>query len=122
MMTHCLHFPLPPQEKRIKKRTFLRRPDTGSVEKGIMDAMVMDELGDRSRRDNSSRLSDILGSKGGRGKSSYSALAALKLEQRRQQAGRLTTPLTLTGPSGASASDGPRGADQGAAFREVLIT
>ncbi|RUS88913.1 hypothetical protein EGW08_003352 [Elysia chlorotica] len=34
-------------EKRVKKRTFLRRAEHGSIDEGIMDAMVMSELGER---------------------------------------------------------------------------
>ncbi|XP_055871135.1 uncharacterized protein LOC106071924 [Biomphalaria glabrata] len=42
-------------EKRIKKRTFLKRPEHGSVDEGIMDAMVMSELGET----NNSRIKMI---------------------------------------------------------------
>ncbi|GFN88001.1 hypothetical protein PoB_001450700 [Plakobranchus ocellatus] len=48
------------QEKRIKKRTFLRRADHGSIDDNIMDAMVMSELGERK----GSRVAK-LGTRGG---------------------------------------------------------
>ncbi|KAK3766410.1 hypothetical protein RRG08_056084 [Elysia crispata] len=49
------------QEKRVKKRTFLRRAEHGSIDEGIMDAMVMSELGERR----GSRVAK-LGARGGR--------------------------------------------------------
>ncbi|GFS26167.1 Pneumococcal surface protein C [Elysia marginata] len=49
------------QEKRVKKRTFLRRAEHGSIDEGIMDAMVMSELGERK----GSRVTKI-GAKGGK--------------------------------------------------------
>lgn len=35
------------QQKRVKKRTFLKRPEHGSVDDGILDALVMKELGEQ---------------------------------------------------------------------------
>ncbi|KAH9508386.1 hypothetical protein Btru_050965 [Bulinus truncatus] len=52
------------QEKRIKKRTFLKRPEHGSVDEGIMDAMVMSELGEVRN----SRVKSVVGRKPGPGR------------------------------------------------------
>ena len=85
------------QEKRIKKRTFLRRPETGSVDDGIMDAMIMSELGEKRQ----SRVQKI----GARPKSSSKTIGS----------SRQATPLTLF-------TDHRPGSSRGAEFSDVIIT